>query len=435
MTCLSIALLVTCTLSARAPQTPPLADRIEAYMVPLVADRVFSGTLLIGTPEAVLFAGAFGEADVARGVANEIDTRFRIASITKTFTSAAVAILADLEVLDLDDTIDEYLPEFPGGEQISIRDLLMHRSGLANPVYAGQFSGALSLSELVAHIGARAPLFAPGARNQYSNAGYNLLARIIEQAAEQPYELVLQDLLFEPLEMTSTAAVPALEEVSKHAAGYLPGPPPIGVTPITPYDLGYYTGSGSLSSTVNDLYLWARAIHGKTLFDIQKQPWPFGWGRLSEGGVSQEGSMAGFASTLAVFDDPGLFVVTLQNVNHADWTRWATDLAAIAQGKSVETPKRLTRYEPKSIDAYAGHYSSQRDQIEILAHDGHLWLKWSEWSIDAYLAPTSRNVFSALEHGGAIRFELLSGELSPYFVWSFGDDDTGTIYSRDESGK
>lgn len=400
-------------------------------MAPLVADRDFSGVVLIGTPDAVLFSKAYGEADLALGRPNTLDSRFRVASITKTFTAAAISLLADLELLALDDTVDEYVPEFPGGSRITLQDLLLHRSGLANPDYAEQFTRSLSLPELVQHIGERPVLFAPGERSQYSSAGYNLLALVIERVTEQPYEQALQDLLFEPLEMRATEQVPDLAKDARHAAGYVPGPPPEHLSPIRPYDLGFYTGSGSFSSTAGDLYRWARAIHAGVPLDLRTQPYPFGWGLLEQGGVSQTGAVSGFASTIAIFDDPALFVITLQNVSHAAWTRWAADLASIARGEEFAPPERRRRAElTGSLAPYVGRYAAEQNEVAVVGGEGHLWLHWNGWEVPAYLTPIEGGRFEALEYGGTLEFGAVRSDVHTSFVWRFGADDPGTTYAR-----
>ncbi|HWA56577.1 MAG TPA: serine hydrolase domain-containing protein, partial [Gemmatimonadales bacterium] len=112
-----------------------LRRRVDQYFAPIVANHDFAGTVLIARGNRILLERGYGSADPELSVATVVTNRYRIASVTKTFTAAAIAILAERGVLHLTDPLSRFLPSFPNGDSISIRQLLGHEAGLANPDY------------------------------------------------------------------------------------------------------------------------------------------------------------------------------------------------------------------------------------------------------------------------------------------------------------
>jgi CubicO group peptidase (beta-lactamase class C family) len=109
--------VLLCALSATACQAA-IASEVETYLAPLVASGDFNGVVLIARGETPLFAKAYGSADVELHVPLTTRSRFRIASITKTFTGAAIAMLVERGKLSYDDALSKYLPGFPKGDAI-----------------------------------------------------------------------------------------------------------------------------------------------------------------------------------------------------------------------------------------------------------------------------------------------------------------------------
>lgn len=419
-----------------------LAARLEAYLAPLAQRGELSGVVLVGDRGTILFAKAYGMADYDAGAANRLDTGFRIASLTKTFTSAAILRLRDQGALALDDPLSRFAPDFPRGDEITIRHLLLHRSGLQNPDYLESFVRTIGLDELVARIAAKPLAFDPGTEGAYSNAGYNLLAHVVEQASGMSYEAYLRKTIFEPLGMSGTghfgstgsppaaAGAPAVPV----ANGYLPAPPPsMRVTPPPADPVGFMIGSGSLVSTAPDLWRWARAVADERIVAWKDLEWPYGWGRVEVGGqrgIEQTGATTGFMSSLLVFPGGDRFVVALHNLEYGPWTALGKDLAAIAFGETREPPRAR---EPvplaaASLSRYAGRYADPTTTLTVRAEGGHLRLYFNDWPIGKYLVPLSEVRFAPLGDGGEIEFGDESGGVFHELSWRFGE--SGTTYRR-----
>lgn len=413
--------------AARA-QGAGLESKIDAYAATLLQNHEVSGVFLAGTPDSVLAFRAYGQADYEAGIPNGRSTRFRIASLTKTFTAAAIAILADRKQLSLSDPLSLYLEDFEPAKRITIRQLLRHESGVADPDWQDAFSTSLTLADLVERITAKPLLFEPGTDGRYSNAGFSLLAHVVEQASGLSYDTFLAREIVKPLGMMETRMVRDPASDPRHAVGYIPAPGPEWVSRPPLSDIGFSIGSGALSSTADDLYRWGVAIHRNRLFDIDAQiasDWPYGWGKIEVGdhrGIEQTGALQGYMSSLAVFDD-GTIVVMLLNLENGRWVRIARDVAAIVYDQPYEPVelRRAATLPADQLERYTGRYEGDDRIMDVKARDGYLWLYSDGWPVGKYLLPVDEREFEIPADFGRIRFADLDGGRFATLVWDFGE--------------
>src|ERR1700730_5451873 len=144
-----------------------IQSKLDAYLAPYLAVKDFSGVALIAKGDTILAEKAYGMADVERKVPNRIGTAFRIASLSKTFTAAAIAMLIERGKVNLDDPLARYIPDFPNGEKITVKHLLLHKSGVGQLDSPELQLNCSTTSELVARLEKVPPLFAPGTGGQY----------------------------------------------------------------------------------------------------------------------------------------------------------------------------------------------------------------------------------------------------------------------------
>ena len=153
---------------------------------------------------------SYGLADLEHGTAASPATNYRLASITKQFTAAAILLLNEAGKLHLDDPVRKWLPELPDAtESVTIRNLLTHTGGLADyedsvPDDAPRVHDADVLRILATQ---NRTYFKAGSSYRYSNSGYSLLALIVERASGQRFARFLHDRIFEPLDMQATVAL------------------------------------------------------------------------------------------------------------------------------------------------------------------------------------------------------------------------------------
>lgn len=212
----------------------------------------------------VLYRGARGMADLELGVALSPGQVFRLGSITKQFTAAAILLLAERGELALTDPIESFLPDYPTqGHTITLHHLLTHTSGVhsytAIPGYMadGRIRADLTTDELVDVFDDSPMDFAPGERWSYSNSGYVLLGAVIEAVADVPYCAFLQHEIFAPLDLANTHCgeddlVPGRVEGYTERDGEWAHAAWLSMT--QPH------AAGALLSTVDDLARWNAAL-------------------------------------------------------------------------------------------------------------------------------------------------------------------------------
>lgn len=249
------------------------------------------------------FTAAVGTTQLGAEVAPGGDTHFRIASITKTMTSAVIVLLAQEGKLQFSDPISKYVPNVPNGENIAIAELLKMRSGLYGYTNDPDFAATLDADptkvwtpqEVLAIAFRHPPEFPPGTDYDYSNTNYALLGLVAEKVDGNPLAQAFQDRLYGPLGLKQTV-LPASTDTSipdPYSHGYMyggsayalvdtPYPPDMQAAakagtlqPIdyTNQNSSYATGAGGAISTANDLATWIRALVDGQVFnaDMQRQ--------------------------------------------------------------------------------------------------------------------------------------------------------------------
>jgi len=348
VTLMALLLSGCATADQDGPQAFPsdVAAEIQANMDDLTAGGVPPGMVLwIASPD-YRFEGASGLASVADEIPMSPEGAFRIGSVTKMFTATVVVQLAEDGVLTLDDPLALWLPDvadqLPFGDQITLRQLLTHTSGLFNVVehedyFADLFTqldideqaGTASLAcvrrdardTLERYVYGKDALFEPGARWSYSNTNYTLLGMVIEEAAAMPLAEAYRTGIYEPLGMESTFLDcyedPAVDVVSGYSVsgGTL--------TDVTELHESVGWSAGGLVSTAPDLVAFARGLFGGALFDdpasvvAMTTPAPgssYGLGVTLDGEyLGHEGFIAGFRAALSYAPELDTVVVRLYN--------------------------------------------------------------------------------------------------------------------------
>ena len=238
---------------------PGLSARLERD----AASGAFSGGVLVARGDRVLFRQVYGLADREADAPLTLDSRFRLASVSKQFTAAAILKLQDQGVLGVDDPVCRWVrPCNPAWSEVTLHHLLSHTSGIPDLMQQADW-GLVRVTpktpaQLTATTAEYRPSFAPGSRIRYSNAGYNLLGVVVEAASGRPLEQYLRETFFEPLGMADTGL--GDDPVSgKLAMGYANFP--AGVTAQPNYNPSIIFASGAMYSTLDDLLRWNRALH------------------------------------------------------------------------------------------------------------------------------------------------------------------------------
>ncbi|NQZ77888.1 MAG: serine hydrolase, partial [Ekhidna sp.] len=192
-----------------SPISAQTNEEIKAILSTYNNHGMLDGSVLVSFRDSIVYEGGFGFSNIEHGVPNTPETKFRIASMTNIFTATMIFQLAEEEKLFLDDKIGKYLSVLREelGDQITIEQLLTHTSGLEREYLKEDIHSKdeFTTLDLIKKVSANYDLsFAPRESVSYNNAGYVLLAEIIEKATHQHYHEALKKKIFVPLGMRNS---------------------------------------------------------------------------------------------------------------------------------------------------------------------------------------------------------------------------------------
>ncbi len=343
-----------------AAQGPDGMARADRYIREEVRRQRIPGlSIAVVRGGKVLLARGYGYADVEHRVPATDRTVYQSGSLGKMFTAALVLQLADSARLGLEDPIRRHLPEGPATwDAITVRHLLTHTSGI--PDYtdsAVDLRRDYTEDQLVRIVAALPPLFAPGERYSYSNAGYVLLGAIIRRVSGRFYGDLLHERIFGPLGMRSARIISEADIVPNRSQGYRLVDASLKHQEWVSPTLNT-TADGSLYFTVQDLLRWAAELDAHRVLSANNlaaawtpvrlndggtYPYGFGWavGELrGRPRVGHTGSWQGFQTSLERFPEADLTIVVLANLDQALPDAIALGVAGILDS-SLVPPHRL----------------------------------------------------------------------------------------------
>ena len=369
--------------AAHASDAAAIQERLDSYLRPYATAGEFSGVALIADDHAVLARTILGYSDFRSHARLSLETRFRIASLSKTFTAAAISILSARGKLKLNEPLSDFLPDFPNAKAITIEQLLLHQSGVGaidDPRYV---LSEVPLEDLVKEIAKRPTLFPPGTNAQYSNEGYILLAKVVEKASGKSYKQYVDDMILSPLHLKATGVTLKNWTVGPHADGYLASDGAGGV--VAAPTMVTWPGPGALHSNVTDLLSWLKACRANRLFDFAGQRYPYGWGKRTYKGnafIQQSGEIEGYVSYMAFYPQDGYYVVLLSNIESGLQNRIESDMSKVIYGGSPSAPPTIKPrpVTPDQIAVFVGDYRSPTipAPAKIRLRDGKLVQSWDD---------------------------------------------------------
>ncbi|HLK27947.1 MAG TPA: serine hydrolase domain-containing protein [Puia sp.] len=231
----------------------------------------FNGSILVAKQGKIILQKGYGFANSEMNVSNTVNTKFRIASLTKQFTAMLIMQLKQSGKLNLKDPISKFLPYYRKdvGERVTIHDLLTHTSGIPDYTNRPDFFSYIAThnytpEEFVVKFCSDSLQFEPGTKYNYCNSEYYILGAIIEAITKKTYAAVLKEKIFDVIGMKNSGIDAPAAILKNRASGY-------------DYNYGSYTNAdyinmsssiyaaGGIYSTVGDLFLWDEALYGEKL--------------------------------------------------------------------------------------------------------------------------------------------------------------------------
>ncbi|MGZ3443829.1 MAG: serine hydrolase, partial [Polyangia bacterium] len=425
---LVLAAVAVTIAAAPAHAVPDLTAQLDAVVAPRFKSDGPGAAVLVKKGDRVLLRKGYGMANIELGVPVRPEHVFRLGSITKQFTAAAIMMLVDDGKLSLRDDVRKYVPEYPQKKGVvTIEHLLTHTGGVpsytSQPAFEKHMRDDLSHAELLATVKDLPLDFLPGEQWAYSNSGYYLLGMVIEKVSGKSYGDFVMQRIFKPLGMTHTSYGDNEPIIAGRVEGYEEADG--GRVVNAPFlSMKQPYAAGSLVSSVDDLALWDRAIRdGKLLAraswarvftaaklkDGSSTGYGFGWMVGDERGhrlVSHNGGINGFSTMIVRLPDDDVVAVVLCN-SPSEHASLARKLALLAAGVAPPKPIALAT---AALDKYVGVYKLDEKRRFVVRRDAdHL---------------------TAQPSGGPV-FPLLAEADGTFFV---EEPPIRAIFTRDKSG-
>ena len=248
--------------------TPSMESKIDDLVKMYTDEDMFSGIVLYAEGGKIIYNKAFGLANHEKSIENTIETKFNIGSLNKDFTNVIILQLLAEDSLKLDDTIGKYVDNFDEkiSGRITIRHLLRHESGLGDygmhPEYQNNRKKFKSIDDFLKLIISEPLLFKPGSNQYYSNSGFIVLGKIIENITNKPFAYVLQQRIFDRLDMKDTY-YSNLDSVTNKATGYMKSA--TGKLMNSIQFENYASPAGGCYSTAGDLFKFYNALENSDI--------------------------------------------------------------------------------------------------------------------------------------------------------------------------
>jgi CubicO group peptidase (beta-lactamase class C family) len=377
----------------------------------------FSGTVLLAKEGKPLVAKGYGYANVEWQIPNATNTKFRVGSITKQFTSMLIMQLREQGKITLEDSMCLYVTPCPDTwKPVTIHHLLTHTSGI--PTYTGikewrEINMVPKTTDQIIAFFRDLPLqWTPGEKYAYNNSGYFLLGVVIEKITGKKYEQALQEMILTPLGLTDTGYDWTTTIIPRRASGY--SGKGAALANAAPLDMQQPYAAGSLYSTVENLLKWDQALYTDTLLPPAakelmwtpfKENYAFGWSigqptATTFGGhkrIAHGGGINGFSAMIVRMPDPKMTVIVLSNNASTSASTVARDVMAIYYGHKYEIPSvpTVAKVDPALFDQYAGKYELRPGAILIVTREGNSLMAQPDGGRKVEVLPSSDTTFFA----------------------------------------
>lgn len=395
----------------------------------LAAGIIYDGDLLWGK--------GFGFANVEKQSPVTLDTRFRIASITKTFTATAILKLRDEGKLQLDDPVEQYIDWFDkrylDAPAPTIRNLLTHTSGLPRDAAGPMWTERTGVpdDEFVAQSKERELTQPPYNKHAYSNLGYSILGKIIEKVSGDSWAGYLQKNILDPLDMTATFPIPSADD-DNLAIGYSMLDDSHGRLPEPFMDMGGFAPSANFATNITDLAKYAKfhlskgqtpVLSGHTLRDMHRVHWLFenwkgGYGlgvgsyRMNDWTITGHGGgYPGYLTSFSLCRDKNFGVIILTNAMGSNPFQYLEQCYKLVLPEVIKATDKAPEADPE-WQQYVGTYTNPWGELEVIVRHNQLQILSLDFIGEkpSILHPTDEaHVFTieeALDSNETARFEF-----------------------------
>ncbi|SDI57693.1 D-alanyl-D-alanine carboxypeptidase [Chryseobacterium taeanense] len=354
-------------------------EKLGNYFDSLFVHHKVMGSFAIAEDNRPTFIKVVGFSDVEKKQKANVETQYRIGSISKMFTAVLMMKAVEEKKISLDKKLSDFYPEIPNADKITIENLLQHRTGIHNLTNEAEYwqynTKPQTESSLVNIIKKYKSDFEPGSKYEYSNSNYILLGFILEKIYKKTYAELIKSKITKPLKLTLTEVGGKIDTSKNQAKSYEFTNGKYELSSET--DMTIPIGAGNIISTPRDLLNFILGLEqGKLVkkeslekmkhfiddygYGLLKVPFDKHWGFGHTGGIDK------FSSALFYFPDLKVAVAFSTNQSDMDTNEISIKMIETAIGKDFEIPSFKTMEIPENeLQKYAGTYSSPDIPLKI----------------------------------------------------------------------
>ena len=393
-------------------------EKLNNYFDTLEGNSKFMGSVAVSKNGEIIYSKSVGFSDVENKVKANENSKYRIGSISKSFTTVLIFKAIEAKKLDLNQTIDKWFPDIQNAKQITVKYLLSHRSGIHSFTddkdYLTWNTQPKTENEMLAIIAKGGSTFNPDSKAEYSNSNFVLLTYILEKTFKKSYADLLQEYIVQPIGLTNTYLFGKIDPYNNESKSYSF----TGTWKLEPEtDFTVPLGAGAIISTPIDLTKFSDALFGGKLLrpeslEIMKTI-KDGYGSglfqipfYDQRGYGHTGGIDGFRSFYCHFDEGNIsFAFTSNGTNYNNNDISIAVLNAI-YGKAYEIPVFTTfNLTSEDLDKYLGIYSSEQIALKItISKDGNTLIAQGTGQPAFSLEATDKDKFKFDQAG--VKFEF-----------------------------
>lgn len=392
---------------------------LDLYFETLANNQKFMGSVAISKDNKLVYKKAVGFKNMESKTVANVDTQYKIGSISKTFTAVLIFKAIEQKKLTLDAKLSSYFPTIKNAEKITIKNLLNHTSGIYSITneedYLSWNTRKLSEKEMVAKISSFESEFEPNAKNDYSNSNYILLSYILEKVYQKNYGEILENQITKPLQLKETYFGENLKMKSQVAQSYSFDK---SWKLETDTDFSVPMGAGGIVSTPNDLVQFINALtsgkiitkesfaemitfsnrYGLGIFEI-----PF----ENHKGVGHDGAIDGFKSMVTAFPENKISYAIISNGSNYNMGLVSETILNSIFNNKIEIPEFKTiTFTDEELNRFVGTYSGESLPLKITISKDGLQLSAQATGQSAFpLEAQEKNVFVFDKAGIKLTFD------------------------------
>ena len=393
-------------------------SKLDAYFDKLEQNDKFMGSVAVSRNGEIIYTRSVGFADVENKLKANENSKYRIGSISKTFTTVLVMKAVEEKKLNLDQTIDKYFPEIKNAGKITVANLLYHRSGIHSftddKEYLDWNTQPKTEKEMLEIIVKGGSDFEPDTKSAYSNSNFVLLTFIVEKSWGKPYKVLVDELIAKPAGLKNTALGGKINSGKNECKSYrFTGN--WNLEPET--DISVPLGAGGIVSTPSDLVKFSDALFGgklvskESLEKMQTVNGQYGMGMFKipfydKTGFGHTGGIDGFASVFGHFADGNISYALTSNGTNFNNNNISIAVLSAVFGKDYEIPEfKAVKVDAETLEKYVGVYASAQIPLKITITRNNETIVAQATGQSAFpLEATAANTFKFEQAGVVLEF-------------------------------